>query len=249
MKFFKKSFFTHPNPSLREGINVKGAAHLSPKETFTMPSRQTLSRERSEPVEWAVFREGRCFLTCSLFFACSLFAQETSPLGAVIPPPSAEAPSAAVVAAPAGPTSAPSVPPDTLAVVRLKGVEALDKALDALKDWVRVHPSVQSLFDEEWEAVDKFDLRRAAADYLDLSAEDFNKFFNGAITLYISGDFAAAKKTKSLPVALEITTRSSDSAKDFAELLKSEDDVQETEEVAEGVERIRITSHASDIDD
>ncbi len=138
------------------------------------------------------------------------------------------------------PAYSPSYPADTLAVVRLKSFETLGNAFDELKKWVGEHPSVESLFDDEWQGVKKFDLRSAAAQYLDLTQDEFDSYFEGAITLIVGNNYQWAQETKMLPVAMELTASSSDRAKEFIDMLKEEDGVLETSMEPEGVERIKI---------
>lgn len=134
----------------------------------------------------------------------------------------------------------PSYPAGTLAVARLKSFDTLGKAFDSLKTWVSEHPSVESLFDDEWQGIERLDLRATAAQYLDLTQEEFNNFFEGAMTLMIGDDLAWAQQSKMLPVGIELTASSADRAREFVQMLKDEDGVLETQEEAEGVERIRI---------
>lgn len=161
------------------------------------------------------------FLSALALLAPGLYAQETS---------AEETPVLA----------APSYPADTLAVVRLKSFEALGKAFDTLKEWVGDHPSVEALFDDEWQGIEKLDLRKAAAQVLDLTQDEFDSYFEGTITLAIGSDMAWAQESKMLPVAVELTASSADRAKEFVEMLKDEDEVVETAVEAEGVERVRI---------
>lgn len=150
-------------------------------------------------------------------------------------------------AAPEAQAEAPVVPQGTLAVARLKSIDTLSQALDALKAWVSEHPSVESLFDDEWQAVQNFDLRSAAAQYMDLTQEEFDNFFEGALTLRIGASDTWAMQEKTLASALELTASTPERAKEFVQLLKDEDSVMESAEEAEGVERIRLDMTQEDV--
>jgi hypothetical protein len=135
----------------------------------------------------------------------------------------------------------PAYPEGTLAVFRIKSFRSIDQAVQSLKTWVHQHPTVESLFDDEWPAIEKFDLRISAARALDLSPKDFDNFFEGEILLYISGDFESASKTKMLPASIVLKTHSAASAKSFLELLKSQDEITEVSVEHGGIQHLRVT--------
>lgn len=177
-------------------------------------------------------------MTLCLCACVAVWAQEETPPGDDNAPAVAEETTPVAVQEPQA--DAPVVPPDTLLVARLKSIDTLGQALDALKAWISEHPSVESLFDDEWQAIEKFDLRTAAAQYMDMTQEEFDNFFEGALTLRIGASDAWAMQEKSLASAIELTASTPERAQEFVQLLKDEDSVIETAAAAEGVERIRL---------
>ncbi len=132
-------------------------------------------------------------------------------------------------------------PAGTFIVMRLKSFASLEKAVESLKAWIHEHPSVESLVDEEdWKKIESLDLRAAAANALELSREKFDDYFDGAITLCASSDFSKLQTNKTVPVVMEMTTRSAQKAAEFAEMLGSDEDVLEKSAESDGVEHLKI---------
>lgn len=188
-------------------------------------------------------------LFCLLFLLAGfLFAVSApSPEAKLTPPvPAAETSKPAESAAEAAASdlsteSSPLCPAGTFTVIRLRDFASLERAIEDLKKWTHEHPSVESIFDEdEWKKIQEFNLREKLAETLELTQKDFDEYFQGAITICISGDFELAKQKKTLPVAMATTAGSPEKALEFTALLKSEEDVLETSQEAEGVDRVRI---------
>ena len=162
----------------------------------------------------------------------------------------AQAPAAAPVALQDPPAaSSPAAVPGTLLSARLKSFDSIVNAYDSVKTWAGANSSVQDLLDETWPHWRELDLKSLTADSLSLSAQEFDDYFSGAITLYIGDDFKWAKESKMLPVSVVMNARTATGAQEFIAKMKEDDAVIETASEAEGVERVRIDTQVDEPSD